>query len=613
MSRQVGAVASSSQSQQTPEEHFPPVIHPRPWKTVAVRTRMVRGNIYQEHDVYVGYAMNNPSWQLPESKWANPFEYVEDNRLRVQLYKDHIMTRDDLREALVPELYRRRLGCFCSKIGTGACHAEVLAQLVNDRVEAQDLFMPNALIFKGSKSPFSNLYYCKLQHEGESFFCLEQLRAYIMAHKSSQPVMKEIILRCEKASEVCNLAKVVKQRAGMQDESRPEQVCEDSKVVWKRKTLILDMLRLVSLKFSQCPDFRRSAIKHLIEEERIPMEATTSPFWGIGRDITDIPPDFKIESIQKANNILGWIILFVTTNHVECPKLAMPACRDPMSPTCLDRTMMHMKLKYIATDNTFFRGNPPPPIVKGLQLLLETIAQDIHEVAVYAVQEAVEEEELARKKQTPESLRNKKRSNPLPPGFEAKNARFMTPPPAMSYPQPGAPYYNQPLMPAAPGVSLFNYPPPVMLSLPPRPPPPPPPPPPRHEEERKVSSTVSRPPAAAIKPNPSTSKTMRPPTPATAFKSEFPTMKAYCFQAVVPQPPPPQQPTHALPPSPRQGTLPPNVQHDLEEEMGGEGEEEEEEEYEYDDEEEDTHGVVEEGPGAAGQQQQQSRGTDARL
>lgn len=104
--------------------------------TRVVRIQRKNGQIVQDCDIYIGRRWTMGGWDLPESKWANPFrvkEYGRDEALR--RYVEYLRSRPDLLEAL-PELRGKTLGCFCPVEplpvdGAPICHGQILIQLLN--------------------------------------------------------------------------------------------------------------------------------------------------------------------------------------------------------------------------------------------------------------------------------------------------------------------------------------------------------------------------------------------------------------------------------------------------------------------------------------------------
>jgi Domain of unknown function (DUF4326) len=68
-------------------------------------------------------------WDLPASKWANPFKIVRDGTRDevIEKYRDWLLGQPDLMAAL-PELRGKDLACWCAP---KACHGDVLLRLAN--------------------------------------------------------------------------------------------------------------------------------------------------------------------------------------------------------------------------------------------------------------------------------------------------------------------------------------------------------------------------------------------------------------------------------------------------------------------------------------------------
>jgi len=96
-----------------------------------VRIRRQGGVVVQDCDVYIGREVTMGGWNLPTSKWANPYAvkvYGRDQCLR--LYETYIRGRSDLIAAL-PELKGKRLGCWCHP---EPCHGDILIRLYREFV-----------------------------------------------------------------------------------------------------------------------------------------------------------------------------------------------------------------------------------------------------------------------------------------------------------------------------------------------------------------------------------------------------------------------------------------------------------------------------------------------
>lgn len=108
----------------------PPYVAYDPNLTQAVRLRKYYGKVIQECDEYVGRYIENDTWQLPESMWANPYlpsDFGGSMTLTLFMYKQHILNDQFLYDQL-HTLRGKRLGCFCKP---RPCHADVLVELAS--------------------------------------------------------------------------------------------------------------------------------------------------------------------------------------------------------------------------------------------------------------------------------------------------------------------------------------------------------------------------------------------------------------------------------------------------------------------------------------------------
>ncbi|GAM27292.1 hypothetical protein SAMD00019534_104670 [Acytostelium subglobosum LB1] len=71
-------------------------------------------------------------WDLPQSKWHNPYRRTNDAEDIVGKYEKYIMSNQSLLKDL-PELFGKRLGCWCKdKSKNSTCHGDILAKLANE-------------------------------------------------------------------------------------------------------------------------------------------------------------------------------------------------------------------------------------------------------------------------------------------------------------------------------------------------------------------------------------------------------------------------------------------------------------------------------------------------
>jgi hypothetical protein len=76
----------------------------------------------ESFDIYIGRP----------SKWGNPFEIGKDGIREeiIEKYRQWILAKPELLKQL-PELYGKRLGCYCKP---KACHGDVLKELAEEQL-----------------------------------------------------------------------------------------------------------------------------------------------------------------------------------------------------------------------------------------------------------------------------------------------------------------------------------------------------------------------------------------------------------------------------------------------------------------------------------------------
>ena len=71
--------------------------------TRVVRMKMYQGEVIQDCDVYIGRRNCMGGWDLPQSKWANPFkmrDHKNDRGLVVDEYRKYILSKPELLKSL---------------------------------------------------------------------------------------------------------------------------------------------------------------------------------------------------------------------------------------------------------------------------------------------------------------------------------------------------------------------------------------------------------------------------------------------------------------------------------------------------------------------------------
>lgn len=110
-----------------------------------VRIKRSQGRVVQDFDVYIGRECKIGGWDLPNSKWANPYTIKRygSAEIVVKKYRELVLKSETLLSSL-PELEGKILGCWCKP---DPCHGDVLVDLfdriVNKGETAESLLMPS--------------------------------------------------------------------------------------------------------------------------------------------------------------------------------------------------------------------------------------------------------------------------------------------------------------------------------------------------------------------------------------------------------------------------------------------------------------------------------------
>lgn len=100
-----------------------------------VRIRRNKEGIIQDCDVYIGRANNQGGWNLPRSKWHNPYtikQYGSAEKV-CGLYFKYIINSDLFHD--LPELESKIIGCWCDppkdigSLNSFYCHGCILIEL----------------------------------------------------------------------------------------------------------------------------------------------------------------------------------------------------------------------------------------------------------------------------------------------------------------------------------------------------------------------------------------------------------------------------------------------------------------------------------------------------
>ena len=264
--------------------------------TTLVRLRKENGIITQDCDVYIGPRIQNTSWQLETSIWANPFHRSDCHKTSIESYRNHVLTSDVLRP-LLPSLYGKILGCFCTKLKK--CHGNELVKLVNDSNLISHVVVESKyLFFKGEFCPLSSLFKSPLKVNGRVFSCLEHARAFTVANAIGKvDLVKKLSLIDIPTKELIALSREVI----TSNHFKTQQLSAADNINLMRQ--------LLKLKLEQDAQFRKIVRMH---KRMTFVEATCNYFWACGTDLSNIillGQTGKIRmNLFPGMNILGWLI-----------------------------------------------------------------------------------------------------------------------------------------------------------------------------------------------------------------------------------------------------------------------------------------------------------------
>ena len=93
----------------------------------------INGITVSDADIYIGRKICNQSWDLPTSKWSNPFyvkNYIHDEK-SLWDYEQYIRGSTKLWDSL-EELEGKTLGCWC---WPSPCHGDILVKLLEEKAK----------------------------------------------------------------------------------------------------------------------------------------------------------------------------------------------------------------------------------------------------------------------------------------------------------------------------------------------------------------------------------------------------------------------------------------------------------------------------------------------
>jgi predicted NAD-dependent protein-ADP-ribosyltransferase YbiA (DUF1768 family) len=270
-------------------------------QTRIVRLKKYNHRIVTDCDVYIGPYVKNASWNLPESKWSNPY-HLENNSL--QLYREHILSKPHLCGDNLLELRDKTLGCFCNDMNF--CHGQVLIDLLCEHLtqcNSEDETSPcSVLYFFGEKSPLSNLYPCHLEFKGKTFMSAYHLFLWKKAKAHSENCYAEGIEVAENTTQILHWSRL------LACSIRTFSADDFLSVFWNS---VEEMYEILLLKWEMVPAFRNMLESY---SNHFFAEASVNTFWGCGLKYSDKCTLATMDSFLKAavgSNVMGWLLFFL--------------------------------------------------------------------------------------------------------------------------------------------------------------------------------------------------------------------------------------------------------------------------------------------------------------
>lgn len=276
-----------------------------PDSCVVVPLRTVQAGLLGTNKVtYIGPAIQNELYNLPRSKWCNPEDNFAYGWHSLELYSEFYNSREDLQQDL-PELIGQLLVCICDHEKHATCHGHELKRRLDIYVADRHRLMTSedapciisgrdqTVFFKGSGTPLSNHFNCKLRDgAGNVFPSLTHWWGHLTAVKMGNKFLIDLLMNDIKSGEDAHqqVGKLVRRL-----HNKP----------WTKAEMVLKMIAMMGVKWSQCPEFY--SFLQAAPEGTTFVEGTPNMMWGYGSDLCDIHHIHSYATC-KGDNILGWII-----------------------------------------------------------------------------------------------------------------------------------------------------------------------------------------------------------------------------------------------------------------------------------------------------------------
>lgn len=263
-------------------------------ETTLVTISKKNGNLINPFDVYIGPEIRNEHWNLEKSAWSNPYHFEKSSLVK---YRSWILKT--MRDQINDQLGGKVLGCFCKD--HRKCHGSVLVELANAHLPVKkEVHGEGIIFFKGDDCPLSNFYPCWLTRDGRIFNCATQMYAYDHLVFMGKNNLALNVLQARNGYDAYEMLKNTFPYTSKTFNMRQQLTC---------------MKKIIQIKYNQCEEFRRYLDENC---NSVYVEATKSPFWGAGIDITMMNEKSTLSDV-RGYNILGWIIKLVYMRNSPVP------------------------------------------------------------------------------------------------------------------------------------------------------------------------------------------------------------------------------------------------------------------------------------------------------
>ena len=283
-----------------------------------------QGQLLYDYDLYIGPSIHNRHWRLEESEFNNPHQFgtVGTHEDRLKLYRKKVLEKEgsDMKSK-IKDLRGKTLGCICPYV-KNYCSGHLLAKLAHGDLPLINVFDEESLsidgekmvLFKGEKCPLSNCYYST--EEPIVMKIDDKIVRFPFGVRQAIGFMKLDELGWLRSARLLMDAKTISEVNFELNQTSTENLGRRNVQSWTVSQNLRSMMQVLRAKYESCLRFRKFCESL---GEKIPVEATTSVYWGCGVDLEIFRSlDVRLWSrYMLGQNILGWMIKVVHTQMKE--------------------------------------------------------------------------------------------------------------------------------------------------------------------------------------------------------------------------------------------------------------------------------------------------------